>query len=72
LKRANASLMRQAALQRHRLRPFAVAAELVEPHAWRGMMQAGPAIQPTPPISMTAAGMCAEAENTLMASPQRS
>jgi hypothetical protein len=30
------------------------------------MMQAGPAIQPTPPISMTAAGICAEAENTFM------
>ena len=27
-------------------------------------MQAGPAIQPTPPISITAAGICAEAENT--------
>ena len=35
------------------------------------MTQAGPAIQPTPPISITAAGICAEAENTLMASPQR-
>jgi len=35
------------------------------------MMQAGPAIQPTPPISMTAAGMCAEAENTLSLSPHR-
>ena len=29
-------------------------------------MQAGPAIQPTPPISITAAGICAEAENTFM------
>ena len=27
-------------------------------------MQAGPAIQPTPPISITAAGICADAENT--------
>ena len=27
-------------------------------------MQAGPAIQPLPPISMTAAGMCAEAAKT--------
>ena len=30
------------------------------------MMLAGPAIQPTPPISITAAGMCADAENTFM------
>ena len=29
-------------------------------------MQAGPAIQPTPPISITAAGICADAENTFM------
>ena len=35
------------------------------------MMQAGPAIQPNPPISITAAGMWADAENTLMLSPQR-
>ena len=35
------------------------------------MMQAGPAIQPNPPISITAAGMCAEAEKTLMPSPHR-
>ena len=34
-------------------------------------MQAGPAIQPTPPISITAAGIWAEAENTLMSSSQR-
>jgi hypothetical protein len=35
------------------------------------MMQAGPAIHPTPPISITAAGICADAENTRIASPQR-
>ena len=29
-----------------------------------GTMHAGPAIQPFPPISITHAGMCAEAENT--------
>jgi len=27
-------------------------------------MQAGPAIHPFPPINITQAGMCAEAENT--------
>ncbi len=31
-----------------------------------GTMQAGPAIQPTPPIISTQAGMWAEAENTSM------
>ena len=30
----------------------------------RGATQAGPAIQPTPPIIITQAGMCAEAANT--------
>src|SRR3954453_7465220 len=37
----------------------------------RGISQAGPAIQPTPPISITAAGIWADAEKTLMLSPQR-
>ncbi len=31
---------------------------------WRGTMQAGPAIQPTPPIIITQTGICAEAANT--------
>ena len=35
------------------------------------MMQAGPAIHPNPPISITAAGIWAEAENTRIESPQR-
>ena len=35
------------------------------------MTQAGPAIHPTPPISITQAGMCADAENTFSLLPQR-
>ena len=35
----------------------------------RGMTQAGPAIQPTPPTSMTQVGICADAANTRMRPP---
>ena len=61
----------QPALQRHRLVPARRLAEVIEFDALPRNDAGGPAIQPSPPISITAAGIWADAENTLMLSPQR-
>src|SRR5262245_10276273 len=68
LKRAKASLMRQRSRW-----SFIASGHFPARHRsysrtlWCGMMQAVPAIQPTPPINITAAGICAESRENLHA-----
>src|SRR3954470_19390309 len=57
-------------LQRHGIVPFAGAAEIVKRDALARDDAGGPANQPLPPIIITQAGMCAEAANTSIFSPQ--
>jgi len=72
LKRAKTSLIRQSSFCKAMAwGQFAARQSSYNRTLSRGTMQAGPAIQPTPPISMTAAGIWAEAENTRILSPQR-
>src|SRR5262249_33476379 len=56
----------EVTLEFHRLRPFPARHRSYSWTLWCGTMQAEPAIQPTPPINITAAGICAEAEKTFM------